>query len=148
MPSLSGERMLRDRDTLLRKLDPDTWNPKTFEVFPEAFSDNSNDLSLYVARLKNPRALLAHFEKFGNLRQYHFGDRAHRTPQDLWNKGFGVAMVTFEAVKALGLNFRVYPDGFGIDREGHIEIIDGKEMDLELSRLATALRYSDVFPAT
>jgi hypothetical protein len=120
MPSLESKRMLRQGDRLLRKLNAGTWDRKTLEVYPEAFQDQYANLSLFVDS---------------------------RTPEDLWNKGIGIGVVTFEAVTTLGLRFKVGDDGFPMNQKGRVNVIDGKKMMLELSRLAVALSYSEIFPS-
>jgi hypothetical protein len=146
MPSLHTERMLRHGDRLLRKLDPGVWNPQSFEVFPEAFSDASNRPSCFVERRKSAREVLIIFEGFPGLREHHFGDRRRRTPEELWDRGFGIGVITFDAIKSLGLDFVVYADGNNVDKKGHAEIANESTMDLELSRLTVAMRYEEVFP--
>jgi hypothetical protein len=83
MPSLDRERLLRHGDRLLRKLDPETWNRSTLEIFPEAFQDQHDNLSLYGWRIKNPRGVFALSERYGALREFWFGDRKRRPREEL-----------------------------------------------------------------
>jgi len=140
------ERMLRQGDRLLRKLIPDTWNTHTLEVFPEAFQDKHEDLSLFVARMSKPRDILALFEKFGSVREQFFGNRKRRSLEEMWERGFGIGVIGYDAIKALGLEFKKYDDGTEIEEDGHVEVKRGKECMLELSAQATALARTEVFP--
>jgi hypothetical protein len=138
-------RMLEAGDSLLRKLNSESWNQTTLEVFPEAFEDQHKELSLYVQRLKHPRDVLAFFAKFGGLRDHYFGNREPRTPVEMWERGFGIAVISYDDIKALGVDFMVYDDGSEIEEDGHVEVISGKAWMLELSALARALRKDEVF---
>jgi hypothetical protein len=143
---VSQERMLRQGDKLLRKLNPGTWNSTTSAVFPEAFEDQHENLSLFVARIKTPSDVLRHFEKFGSLRAHYFGNREHRTADEMWRIGFGVGVLSYEDITALGLTFKPYEDGFEIEEGGHVDVVSGQEFMLELSEKARALSKADVFP--
>lgn len=143
---LPQDRTLRQGDTLLRKLNPGTWNVTTSEVLPEAFEDQHENLSLFVARFKTARDVLRHFEKFGSLRAHYFGDREHRTADEMWQVGFGVGLIPYEDITALGLSFIKYEDGFEIEEDGHVDVISGQEFMLELSAKARALSKAEVFP--
>src|SRR5437868_5264271 len=145
MPKPSPDRMLRQGDRLLRKLNPRTWNPDTRAVSPEAFEDQHDDLSLFVARMMAPRDVLGFFARFKGLRKAHFGDDKARTPEDLWRVGFGVGVVTYESIKQLGLEFKKYQGGHEIEKTGHAEIINGKNWSLEISTVAVALSEDEVF---
>jgi hypothetical protein len=147
MPSLESKRMLRQGDRLLRKLNAGTWDRKTLEVYPEAFQDQYANLSLFVERIMAPRDVLKFFARIAGFRAGLFGNTDSRTPEDLWNKGIGIGVVTFEAVTTLGLRFKVGDDGFPMNQKGRVNVIDGKKMMLELSRLAVALSYSEIFPS-
>jgi hypothetical protein len=146
MPDPLAEQMLRQGDRLLHKLNPRTWNPKSGEVFPEAFEDQHADLSLFVERMKRPRDVLGFFARFKGLRKAHFGDEKARTPEDLWRVGFGVGVVTYESIKQLNLQFKRYRGGLEIEKTGHVEILNGKNWSLELSVVAIALPENEVFP--
>jgi hypothetical protein len=146
MPDPPSEQMLRQGDRLLRKLNPRTWNPNTGEVFPEAFEDQHDDLSLFVERMKTPRDVLGFFARFKGLRKAHFGDDQARTPEDLWRVGFGIGVVTYESIKQLRLEFKRYRGGLEIEKTGHVEILNGKNWSLELSVLAVALSEQEVLP--
>jgi len=147
MPKLLADRLLRDGDNLYRKLNPSTWNPNTLRVYPEAFRDEHEHLSFFVARIKAPQDVLSFFAQFSRLRKEHFGDKSPRTPQDLWNKGFGIAIISVHSILELGLKFKTSTDGYEIGEKGHVDIVHGKEYDMELSLAAVALAYSDVFHA-
>jgi hypothetical protein len=146
MPSLYPERMLRQGDRLLRKLNAGTWNPKTLEVFPEAFSDKYPDLSFFVERIRTPREVLKFFAGIRQIRIAIFGNNAPRTPEDLWRMGIGIGVITFDAIAALGLEFKVYSDRLQIDEKDHVEVIEGKRLMLDLSMSAVALSFAEVFP--
>jgi len=140
--------MLRPGDKLFRKLNPDDWNPGSFEIKPEAFQDNHDDLSLYVARFVTPRQLLGKFAKMKGLREFLFHDRnSPRTPEELWEKGLGIGVISYDAIIALGLCFVKDSKGLEIDKEGHVDVEQGSEWMLELSGLARALAVNEVFPA-
>jgi hypothetical protein len=53
--------------------------------------------------------------------------------------------LTYESIKSLSLDFLVYKDGLAIDREGHVEVVNGQQKSLALSRVAVALCEDDVF---
>jgi hypothetical protein len=148
MPSLYPERMLRQGDRLLRKLNAGTWNPGTLDVFPNAFRDNYDDLSLFVERIKSPREVLKFFAGFPRFRRAIFGNIDPRTPEELWHEGIGIGVITFDAIRALGLEFKVYPDRSQIDEKGHVEVIGGKRLMLDLSTSAVALSFAEVFPTS
>ena len=148
MPSPNRERVLRPGDRLLRKLNAGTWNPKSFEVFPEAFHDQHDDLSFFVERFLAPREVLAYFAGFRGLRRHYFGNLEHRGPEELWEKGIGIGVIAFEAMFPLGLEFKTYKDGRQVNKNGHVEAVGGKRMMLELSRLARPLSYLEIFPVS
>ncbi len=146
MPKLQADRLLQDGDNLYRKLNPSTWDPITLRVYPAAFRDQHDDLSFYVARFMRPQDVLGLFTKFPRLRKEHFGDTSPRTPQDLWDKGFGIAIISVQSIPKLGVKFKS-SHGYEISKQGHVDVERGKEYDMDISLAAVALTYSEVFHA-
>ena len=137
--------MLRLGDRLLRKLNHTSWDPKSREVFPAAFEDKYADLSVFVERLKHPREVLVFFAGIEPLRKANFGSGAPRTPEELWDKGIGIGVITYDAVVEIGGKFKLYDKRYHIDTKGHVDVINGKRFKLELSMAAVAMTQYEIF---
>jgi hypothetical protein len=136
---------LKDGDVLLRLLKPNQWNLDSLAVAPEAFLDQHEDLSFFVARLKPARDVLKYFGSMGGIKRAYFGNTTRRSAEEMWAKGFGVAAIRHEDVVALGLRFRRYADGFEVQKHGHVEVVHGKVERVELSYRAKPLTEREIF---
>src|SRR4051794_27977606 len=96
-------------DLLYRKLRPDQWDPATRVVYPAAFIDRHPRLSIYVARIASPIAILQQFCGFPFAKALAPG-RAPQ-PQDLYDHGHGIAALSAALLFDLGLVVAPEPNG-------------------------------------
>jgi len=137
---------LRPDDTLLRLLKPKQWDRDSFVISPEAFQDEHQNLSFYVARLKSARRVLKQFAGYSGLRRAYFGNSAKRSAREMWNRGFGIGTIQCQEIMALNLQFVTGTDGFQIGKDGHVDVAGGQKAFVDLASIARALMESDIFP--
>jgi len=140
--------MLRPDDTLLRLLKPKQWDRDCLVISPEAFQDEHQNLSFYVARLKSARGVLRQFAGYSGLRRAYFGNDAKRSDRQMWDRGFGIGAIQCQEIVALGLQFVTRNDGFQIGKDGHVEVAGGQKAFVDLAMIARALTEAEVFPVS
>ncbi|HTE20846.1 MAG TPA: hypothetical protein VK689_20970 [Armatimonadota bacterium] len=139
------ERVTRvlETDLLYRKLRRGQWSGS--EVYETAFIDHHNPrLSVYVARIATPRAVLEFFCRLAYARRLT-RDRAPQ-PEDLLEYGEGIAVFPAALViHQLRLSFvgnEGEPDQ--IREDGHINILHGQSYAIDLAEAARPLTREEI----